>query len=67
MKTYEDYSSSPDGWNVSCTLELTDDGRFSYSEGWTDYTNASLSGGKGTVIGTIGGAARALPTVGEPR
>jgi hypothetical protein len=47
MKTYEDYSSSPDGWNVSCTLELTDDGRFSYSEGRTDYTNASLSGGAG--------------------
>ena len=47
MKTYEDYSQSPDGWNVSATLELTDDGRFSYSEGWTDYTNASLSGGAG--------------------
>jgi hypothetical protein len=47
MKTYEDYSQSPDGWNVSATLEITDDGRFSYSEGWTDYTNASLSGGAG--------------------
>jgi hypothetical protein len=47
LKTYEDYSSSPDGWNVSSTLELTDDGRFSYSEGRTDYTNASLSGGAG--------------------
>jgi hypothetical protein len=47
MKTYEDYSQSPDGWNVSCTLELEDDGRFSYSEGRTDYTNASLSGGAG--------------------
>jgi hypothetical protein len=47
MKTYEDYSSSPDGWNVTATLELESDGRFSYSEGWTDYTNASLSGGAG--------------------
>lgn len=47
MKTYEGYDSSPDGWNVSSTLELGDDGRFSYSEGWTDYTNASLSGGAG--------------------
>ena len=45
MKTYEDYSSSPDGWNVTATLTLEDDGRFSYQEGWTDYTNASLSGG----------------------
>lgn len=45
MKTYEDNSSSPDGWNVSATLKLDDDGRFTYSEGWTDYTNASLSGG----------------------
>ena len=47
MKTYEDYLQSPDGWNVSATLTLTDDGKFSYSEGWTDYTNASLSGGAG--------------------
>src|SRR5215204_3143676 len=47
MKTYEGYSSSPDGWNVSSNLELENDGRFSYSEGWTDYTNASLSGGAG--------------------
>jgi hypothetical protein len=45
VKTYEDYSQSPDGWNVTSTLELKDDGLFSYSEGWTDYTNASLSGG----------------------
>ena len=45
MKTYEDSSSSPDGWNVTSTLTVMDDGRFSYSEGWTDYTNASLSGG----------------------
>jgi hypothetical protein len=45
VKIYEGYSSSPDGWNVSSTIELEDDGRFSYSEGWTDYTNASLSGG----------------------
>ncbi|HEV7890906.1 MAG TPA: hypothetical protein VGP08_09715 [Pyrinomonadaceae bacterium] len=47
MKTYESYSSSPDGWNVTSTLELEADGHFSYSEGWTDYTNASLSGGAG--------------------
>jgi hypothetical protein len=47
VKTYEDYSQSPDGWNVTSTLELEDDGRFSYSEGQTDYTNASLSGGAG--------------------
>src|SRR4051812_39581918 len=45
VKTFEDYSRSPDGWNVTATLDLEDDGRFSYSEGWTDYTNASLSGG----------------------
>lgn len=45
MKTYQSFGSSPDGWNVSSTLALGDDGRFSYSEGWTDYTNASLSGG----------------------
>lgn len=47
MKTYEGYDSSPDGWNVSSTLELEEGGRFSYSEGRTDYTNASLSGGAG--------------------
>ncbi len=47
MRTYEKNSTSPDGWNVTATLELTDDGRFSYSEGWTDYTNASLSGAAG--------------------
>jgi hypothetical protein len=47
VKTYEDYSQSTDGWNVTSTLELKDDGLFSYSEGWTDYTNASLSGGAG--------------------
>ncbi|MBV9924258.1 MAG: hypothetical protein JOZ96_04390 [Acidobacteria bacterium] len=47
MKTYDYYGSSPDGWNVSSALELEEDGRFSYSEGWTDYTNASLSGGAG--------------------
>jgi hypothetical protein len=45
MKTYEHYSQSPDGWNVTATLELRDGGKFGYSEGWTDYTNASLSGG----------------------
>ncbi|HEY9405727.1 MAG TPA: hypothetical protein VIQ24_23965 [Pyrinomonadaceae bacterium] len=49
MKTYEDYSTSPDGWNVTSTLELGDDGSFSYSEWRTDYTNASLScGASGT-------------------
>lgn len=45
LKTYEYYGSSPDGWNVSGTLEVEDNERFGYSEGWTDYTNASLSGG----------------------
>lgn len=45
IKTYEYYGSSPDGWNVSGTLELEGDERFGYSEGQTDYTNASLSGG----------------------
>jgi hypothetical protein len=45
MKIYEDYSQSLEGWNVTSTLQLEDDGRFFYSEGWTDYTNASLSGG----------------------
>jgi hypothetical protein len=48
MKQYVDYSQSPDGWNVSSMLELEDDGRFVYTEGWTDYTNASLySGARG--------------------
>lgn len=47
MKTYEYYGSSPDGWKVNGTLELDPNGYFSYSEGWTDYTNASLSGGAG--------------------
>ncbi|HEX8117992.1 MAG TPA: hypothetical protein VF521_12035, partial [Pyrinomonadaceae bacterium] len=47
MKSYDYYDSSPEGWNISSTLELEDDGRFSYSEGWTDYTNASLSAGAG--------------------
>ena len=45
MKTYVDYSQSPDGWNVSATLKLEDGGRFVYEEAWTDYTNASLYGG----------------------
>jgi hypothetical protein len=45
LKTYEYYGSSPDGWNVSGTLEVEGNERFGYSEGWTDYTNASLSGG----------------------
>ena len=42
MKLYEDYSQSPDGWNISSTLELEDDGRFCYDETWTDYTNATI-------------------------
>jgi hypothetical protein len=45
MKVYEDFSSSPSGWNVTSTLEVADDGRFTYSEAWTDYTSASLYGG----------------------
>src|SRR5215204_4359381 len=44
MKEYFDCSQSPDGWNVTMTLELGDGGRFAYHEGWTDYTNASLYG-----------------------
>jgi hypothetical protein len=49
MKTYEYDTQSPDGWNVTATLELTEDRQFGYSEGWTDYTNASLScGARGT-------------------
>lgn len=47
MKTYEYDETWPDGWKVSATLELEDDGQFSYSEGRTDYTSASLSGGAG--------------------
>jgi hypothetical protein len=42
MRTYEDYSQSPDGWNITSTLELEDDGRFRYDETWTDYTNATI-------------------------
>jgi hypothetical protein len=42
MKFYEDNSQSPDGWNITSTLELEDDGRFSYDETWTDYTNATV-------------------------
>ncbi|HJR08112.1 MAG TPA: hypothetical protein VJ842_12700 [Pyrinomonadaceae bacterium] len=42
MKLYEDYSQSPDGWNITSTLELEDDGRFHYDETWTDYTNATV-------------------------
>lgn len=45
MKKYVDYSQSPDGWNVSATLTLEEDGRFVYEEAWTDYTSASLYGG----------------------
>jgi hypothetical protein len=42
MKFYEDNSQSSDGWNITSTLELEDDGRFSYDETWTDYTNATI-------------------------
>lgn len=42
MKLYENYSQSPDGWNINTTLELEDDGRFRYDETWTDYTNATI-------------------------
>lgn len=42
MKFYEDYAQSPDGWNITSTLELEDDGRFHYDETWTDYTNATI-------------------------
>jgi hypothetical protein len=42
MKLYEDNSQSPDGWNITSTLELEDDGRFRFDETWTDYTNATI-------------------------
>ena len=42
MKLYEDYSQSPDGWNITSTLKLEDDGRFQFEETWTDYTNATM-------------------------
>lgn len=42
MKLYEDYSQSPDGWNITSTLELGDDGQFRYDETWTDYTSATI-------------------------
>jgi hypothetical protein len=42
MKLYDDNSQSPDGWNITSTLELEDDGRFYYDETWTDYTNATI-------------------------
>jgi hypothetical protein len=42
MKFYEDYSQSPDGWNITSNLKLEDDGRFCYDETWTDYTNATI-------------------------
>jgi hypothetical protein len=41
MKFYEDCSQSPDGWNITSTLELEDDGLFRYDETWTDYTSAT--------------------------
>ncbi|HEX6625146.1 MAG TPA: hypothetical protein VF064_15650 [Pyrinomonadaceae bacterium] len=42
MRIYEDYAQSPDGWNITSTLKLEDDGRFQYQESWTDFTNATL-------------------------
>src|SRR5215204_4715299 len=45
MTTYVDYSQSPDGWSISSTLKLEDDGRFVYDEVWTDYTSATIGGG----------------------
>ena len=42
MRIYEDYSQSPDGWNITSNLKLEDDGRFCYDETWTDYTNATI-------------------------
>jgi hypothetical protein len=45
MRIYEDNSQSPDGWNITSTLKLEDDGRFIYDETWTDYTNATIGGG----------------------
>lgn len=45
LKTYEYYGDSPEGWKVSGTLKVEGNERFDYSEGQTDYTNASLSGG----------------------
>jgi hypothetical protein len=44
MKIYEDYSQSPDGWNIASKLTLEDNGRFLYDETWTDYTNATIGG-----------------------
>jgi hypothetical protein len=44
MRVYEDHSQSPDGWNITATLTLEDDGRFRYDELWTDYTNVTLGG-----------------------
>jgi hypothetical protein len=45
MRIYEDNSQSPDGWNITSTLKLEDDGHFIYDETWTDYTNATIGGG----------------------
>lgn len=42
MKFYEDYSRSPDGWNITSTLEIENDGRFCYDETLTDYTDATI-------------------------
>ena len=42
MRIYEDCAQSPDGWNITSTLKLEDDGRFQFDETWTDYTNATL-------------------------
>jgi hypothetical protein len=42
VKLYEDNSQSPDGWNVTSTLELEDYGRFRFYETWTDYTGPGV-------------------------
>jgi hypothetical protein len=42
MTIYENCSQSSDGWNITSTLELKDDGQFCYDETWTDYTNATI-------------------------
>ncbi len=47
MRIYEEASQSPDEWFITRTLELEDDGRFSYYESWT----CSLAGTGGTAKG----------------
>ena len=56
MRIYEDDTQSPDGWNITSTLKLDDDGRFRYDETWADYTNATL--GPLSVEGSVGGWAQ---------